>query len=480
MKIALLHGGESLIPGEGVPAGWKIYNFKITQSGWSSFNLPYSAFATPGRYLAEMARRLERDGPAKDVLLFNPWLELRRSDVALVLRHMRQAGDAPRIINNRDGIPVAYRLAANGIPELGRLALLSCVDAGLDAQLLGVLLDRPVPNISDAALDTCSTVGNGYSPHQSLQRILRWMAEHALATMTVHLRLGKDIPPVFAVLPYHAGDLLFFSLAQRRISVPFITGIVVARGFEDIVKAVSPSLPYRVIELVRTRSDGDIAWENRQFDAIRSQLADDLLYYYCRPLRPYDAAEYHLLDQYAFAAGHDGCSSLVREEGSVCSACTDTSVLLHFDGGWPLKVYPHPWRQRLIELLVGRGYNVTTLTDAPEAEHATHRNVRFTNLCTLKKLIEQHAVLIGMDSFPCHYAAHVLGTPTICLFACTQPSNSDAPASPRYAALEMRLPCRPCGAYATCPRDGGSECDNFVAPERVMEALDKIQNKQGM
>lgn len=479
LKIGLLHGGESFVPGEGVPAGWRIYNFRDSRSGWSSFNLPYSAFATPGRYLAEMARRLERDGAARDFLLFNPWLELRRSDVAHVLRLARQTGDPFQIISNRGSLPIAYRLAANKLPELGHLALLSCVDASLDARLLGVLLGRSVANISDAALDTCSTIGNGYSPHQTFQRILRWMAEHALATVNDRLGAGKCIPPVFAVLPYHAGDLLFFSLAHRRTPAPFIAGVVVARGFEDIIKAASPSLPHRIVDLARTRSDGDPAWEVRQFDAILSQLADDLLYYYCRPLRPYDATEYHLLDQYAFAVGHDGCSSLLREAESGVTACADASVLLHFDGGWPLKVYPRPWRQQLIELLAGRGFRITTLTDDPEADYATHRNVRFANLGALKGMIEQHAVLIGMDSFPCHYAAHVLGTPTICLFACTQPSNSDAPESSRYTALEMHLSCRPCGAYAICPRDGGTECGNFVAPERVMDALDKMRNTQG-
>lgn len=480
MKIGLLHGGESLIPGQGVPANWKIYNFRNILNGWSSFDLPYSAFATPGRYLAEMARRLNRDSLTKDLLLFNPWLEPGRLDIALVLQHMRHANEGPEIISDRNGIPVAYRLAANELPELGIFALLSCIDAGLDARLLGTLLGRPVVNKCDSVLDLLPAIGNGYFSHPVHRRILLWMAEHALATVAAHLKLGKAIPPVFAVLPYHAGDLLFFALAHRRIPAPFVTGVVVERKFEDVIRAASPSLPYRVIDLASTRGNGDIAWENMQVDAIRSQLADDLLYYYCRPLRYYDTAQYHLLDQYAFAMGHDGCSSLVKGEGNRLSIRSDISVLLHFDGGWPLKIYPRAWRQRLIEMLASRGYRVTTLTDDPEANCQTHRNVCFTNLSALKNLIEQHMILVGMDSFPCHYAAHVLGTPTICLFACTQPSNSDAPASSHYMALEMGLSCRPCRAWSACARDGGTECGNFVAPERVIEAIEKIQSMQGM
>lgn len=473
-----MHGGESLVPGQGVPANWKIFNFRNLRSGWFFFDLPYSAFATPSRYLAEMVRRLSRDDPKQKLLLFNPWIELGRAEVALVLQQMRHATEGPVIVADRNGIPVAYLLAANDVSELRMLTLLSCVDAELDARLLGILMERKVTSVRDPVLDIGVAVGNGYSSHPMHRRIMCWMAEHALAAVVAHTRSGKAIPPIFAVLPYHAGDILFFALAHRRTLFPFVDGVVVERRFEEVVRAASPSLPYRVLNLERIRSDGEIAWENRQFDAIRAQLRDDLLYYYCRPLRPYDVSEYHLIDQYAFAVGHDGRSPLVREEGTVFPVCLDNSVLLHFDGGWPLKVYPVAWRRRLIELLVERGCRITTLTNEPDADFSTHRNVRFTDLGALKSLIEQHSILVGMDSFPCHYAAHVLNVPTICLFASTQPANSDAVESSRYMALEMGLPCRPCGAWSICPRNGSAECGNFVTPEKVAEAIKRVLDKQ--
>lgn len=475
MKIGLLRGGGSLVPGHGCPSDWKIFNFRNIRSGWSNFDLPYSAFATPARYLAEMIRRLSNESPGKGYLIFNPFLEPSQNEIALVLQRVRFSDELSEIIIDCNGIPIAYRLPANGLPELGRMALLSCIDGAIDAKLLGHFMGKTVQIWHEPAIDVSYTVGNGYSFHHATQRVLRWMGESALSMVEKHLEQVKDIPPVFALLPYHAGDLLFFALAHQRTSTPSVSGVVIARQFEDVVKAADAGMPTRLIDLANTRSNGDPAWENAQFDHIVSALADDLLYYYCRPLRPYDAAEYHLLDQYAFAIGHDGCSSLIKTPCEDYTVRSELSVLLHFDGGWPLKIYPHRWRQELIELLARQGYRITTLTDDPEMEFSTHRNTHFTGLGALKELIGQHSILVGMDSFPCHFAAHVMGAPAICLFAATQPVNSDAPASSRYLALEQHLPCRPCGAHSICPLDGSEECSNFVAPEMVIEAMEKMR-----
>jgi hypothetical protein len=79
-----------------------------------------------------------------------------------------------------------------------------------------------------------------------------------------------------------------------------------------------------------------------------------------------------------------------------------------------------------------------------------------------------------MDSFPCHYSAHVLGMPTICLFSSTKPVNSNARHAVNYLYLENGLGCRPCYAVARCPVYRKHSCKNFVSPERVSEEITRM------
>jgi hypothetical protein len=79
-----------------------------------------------------------------------------------------------------------------------------------------------------------------------------------------------------------------------------------------------------------------------------------------------------------------------------------------------------------------------------------------------------------MDSFPSHYCAHMLGLPTLCLFANTKPVNSDATASEHYMFLEQALSCRPCYATVHCPVYGGIECRNFSPPTMVADQVEAL------
>ena len=77
----------------------------------------------------------------------------------------------------------------------------------------------------------------------------------------------------------------------------------------------------------------------------------------------------------------------------------------------------------------------------------------------------------GVDSFPHHFVRHMLGWPTIALFANTKPCNSDARESADYRALVGALPCNPCGADQECPMIGREDCDNFAQPHQVVAAI---------
>jgi hypothetical protein len=145
--------------------------------------------------------------------------------------------------------------------------------------------------------------------------------------------------------------------------------------------------------------------------------------------------------------------------------------LLHFDGGWPLKVYAKDQQDELIDLLCARGYSVTVLAGT-QYEHPKCQVTTFKGYEPFVELMRSHHLLVGMDSFPVHYAAHVLGLPTICLFASTRPENSNARPAINYSYLEKGLQCRPCLGIARCPRYGGSNCRNFVDPLTVVTEVE--------
>ena len=112
-----------------------------------------------------------------------------------------------------------------------------------------------------------------------------------------------------------------------------------------------------------------------------------------------------------------------------------------------------------------------TVIDRPDMEELGVRSVASDETALLSSAAKSHHIFIGVDSFPHHFVRHVLGWPTIGLFANTKPCNSDAKAAPDYRALAAHLPCNPCGAHDRCPLQGGEECANFVEPTRLVSAI---------
>lgn len=473
MKIGLIRPGGRLVTGPGFPENWRIHNFKIAYEAFSNYDLMHSAFSTPGRYLAEIFRRLN-SASGQPILIVNPLIECWRVELSLIFKRLVTHQQLPAILVDGNGIPAVYMLPPTSDDNLiRRMALVSCVDGALDAAYLEKLFGVHVSVIHEKnGLHLHQSLGNGFvsSPAQLKQHL--WVTHRALSTLQQH-----PSAEIWGLLPYHAGDLLFFSLAYQRMGKSFINGLVVARPFRDIVSVVAPHLPLIELDLPSLRSGGEPLWDEKQFTAIVENLPSDRCYYNFRPCRDYDVANFHLLDQYAFAQGYDGVLSLLKHPNSYTETVREKSVLLHFDGGWPLKVYPIDWQQQLIDILLSRGYEITVLGQDQKVISPNYRRVQFTNLAELERLIRRHSVLVGMDSFPCHYAAHVLGAPSICLFASTQPANSNALPSPIYEAIERGLPCRPCRAYARCPRKGVLQCENFESPVFVANAVEAMRKR---
>ena len=69
--------------------------------------------------------------------------------------------------------------------------------------------------------------------------------------------------------------------------------------------------------------------------------------------------------------------------------------------------------------------------------------ITFENIQKLEKDIMAHAIFIGMDSFPAHFATHILQHPCICLFSSTRPENSNASLFDGYEFMDNHLKCCP-------------------------------------
>jgi hypothetical protein len=464
MQIGVLSSGRRYVLPD-LTGDSRIWNFTIGPADASPLTLLHSAAATPGRYIAEMARRAAGGGA---VTIVNPLLEAAPAEMRLVVS--AAVHESPRattlVIEDSAGRPLAYRLPADAARQRP-VALLSGVDADADAALLGALTRTAVPTARLPLAFAFPASPEGFTLAAADADIYRWVARRA--TTELAAARDRDAVPYAVIMPFHAGDILFLLLALRRTELP-VAALVVDRRYRDIVAAVAPHLACIEVDLAAGKSQA-IDWDPalRQW-VMQDRLPRGYLYAYCRPSRRYDNFPIHLIDQYAFACGAPALAPLPPSTAATVQKKPNRRVLVHVDGGWPMKIYPDAQLAGLIAALGEAGFAVTVLSGRSEERIHGQPNVRLRNLEHLRELLAGHDLLIGMDSFPAHYAAHVAGVPTLCLFASTQPPNSDAPPSVRYRALEAGLDCRPCRAVSQCPRFGGDVCRNFAAPDVVTAA----------
>lgn len=485
MQIALLNGyGSDVSYVASGPGGadWKFFNFRFAAAPdqLSFMCMPHSAFATPGRYLLEIARRMRTALPDTHLpmLLFNPMFQPDKAIISLVLALAGKQGvlQAPLIYCDVENRPVAYLFPPRALrDDLPGLSLLSATHAKLDRDLLALLLEQAVEIRRMPSLQIDIGLYNGFYGGPYLP-LLEWFSENALRQLCHPISAGNQ--GIHAYMPHHAGDVLFFSLAVCATATSHLAGIAVNAAYLPIVRTIAPEFQATPLDLPAMNRGGTAMPEWDYCKLATGHLPADRCYYHARPVRDYDAVSLHLIDQYAFALGHpclhpDELPSrqAAPNLASPPAASEGIRVLLHFDGGWPLKVYPRQQQEELVGLLQARGWEVSVL----DGKHPLPcETTRFTDLASFQELLGRQHLLIGMDSFPVHYAAHVAGIPTICLFASTQPANSDAPGAATYLALERGLDCRPCRAISKCPRNGAPSCQNFVEPRQVDLAAAKL------
>lgn len=461
---------------------WDLHSFTISPDILSFSKLFHSAFATPARYIQEIFLRLGTldEGKRCDAkFVFNPLFDSSQLDILLVLAALKEAApfDGITIPVDRDGLPAGYLLPPRMDADDARfLTLLSTVDAEIDAKLCHLLFQTEARCLPVPHLTLAKTQHNGFI-YEENRHIYRWVTEQAIAVLRT--KSSRSGIPFTAVMPHHAGDVLFFTLAFNQVRPP-IHRIAVNKAYQDIVSDNAPGLAVLSIDaLPINRSDelqrGKVTPEGVHFHTIKAMLPEDSFYVYYRPSRDYNVSLFHLIDHFAFALGRRFCSEknlLARHKPGPnlyqpeTPANAPVRILLHFDGGWPLKVYPKPQQERLIELLRAKGYVVTILAGG-DRDYSNCTVTSFQGYAQFKALLQSQHLMVGMDSFPAHYAVHVQGLPTICLFASTRPENSDAPGASNYVRLEEGLRCRPCYGIARCPLYGGADCHNFVSPETV-------------
>lgn len=470
---------------------WSVHGFAISTSDLSFYRILHSAFATPARYIEEIFLRLcalEEDGQRSPKLVFNPLYDSGSLGIQLVLAAIGEAipFEGVTVLVDVDGLPAGYILPASIESDDTRfLNLLSTVDGDLDSKICRMLFQTGIRCLQVPHLSLARAQHNGFYYKENLD-IYRWLAERNLAMLLSRQERALKDGFFTAVMPHHAGDVLFFSLAFNRVRSHF-NRIAVNQVYVDIVKDQAPGLAVLPISTTPINRGVDLRQgkstpDKNYFDTIKEHLLGEGFYYYCRASRDYNLAQFHLIDQYAFALGGRFFSEkdLVtcqkpRPEPFQPELPVDGSarILLHFDGGWPLKVYPKAQQDCLIDLLVAKGYAVTILDGGTYANTKCLSKV-FESFAQFKELVQSHHLLVGMDSFPSHYAAHVVGLPTICLFASTRPENSNAPAAANYLYLEKGLGCRPCYGTAKCLLYWSDYCRNFSTPEKVVEEIERM------
>jgi hypothetical protein len=503
MKIGIINESNFVLTDPETDS-WAIHSFTISVSALSFSEIFDSAFATPARYVQEIFVRLcslEEPGKETPKFILNPLFKTNQLNISLALEALRGISSLHEmaVLSDNEGLPAGYLFPAWLTSKDSRfLALLSTVHGATDAELLQRAFFAATPCIPHSHLSLKWSGHNGFQ-YEENRSIYRWVADRAIKMLDSRVKASdlhkathqRDAISMTAVMPYHAGDLLFFIIAFNHIR-PLVFRIVVNKAYEDIVAGNAPALAALPIDLPLLNRDedfqrGNVTPDHAYFERFCTQLPEDSFYGYYRSSRNYNVTKFHLIDHFIFALGgrlRSRTELLVSQKTvpdvfALMPSAGPRKILLHFDGGWPLKIYGKDQQEQLIDLLCAKGYSVTVLA-ATQYDHPKCRITTFKGYEYLVELLRSHHLLVGMDSFPVHYAVHVLGLPTICLFASTRPENSNARPAPNYSSLEKGLRCRPCSAISRCPLYGDLYCRNFVDPgivvTEVARMLDAVAN----
>jgi len=456
-------------------------NFRIDQSSVSREAMLDSFVSTPSRYLLELVRRTRTScANAPWILVFNPLLRPPEFLLRLTLAAAQKATRAA-VFGSSNGLPVAYLLPPETLSDLRYLLLLSCADADLDQRLLAMILNTAVTSVN---LDFPAPliVPNGFLVGDYLKP-MKWCAEHAIGVMARARSSSTDAdvagrstagPCFTAYFPHHAGDVLFMALAARDFAKPLYDEIAIHEDYAAIARRAGMALSILPLHGPVPNRGSYRSEDCLHFMDLAPHLPTDRFYVYCRTTRNYNFTDFHFIDHFRFCLGEaltrpEQLSNGIPRHTERPPAPGRRKVLLHCSAGWPLKVYPLTAQIHLTTQLRQLNVGVVTLDATSPADGCT--NVRFTDLAALENLLATVDLVIGMDSFPAHFAAYVLGIPTIYLFSSTHPVNSSPRLSGDHRILQGGETCCPCLGWDRCFRYRTSDCRNFAPPAQVAEIV---------
>ncbi|MFL5350519.1 MAG: methyltransferase domain-containing protein [Hyalangium sp.] len=470
-------------------------NFRIAPHRLSAVDMLDSVFASPGRYTAEMLRRLVRhERSIEGYIVVNPRFapSLQAVTAAVQAAHAHRAGHDAVLVHDRHG-RVAATWFRHGIEDadVPTLSALSALDPSADRALLeaafgwksavvGCDADFGGVDANGFLLGSFDPVASAFPAVMAVEALGELVRAHG------HTEARRRIRQV-AVLPFHAGDILF--LCQALQADPLASAIVVLRDYADIVREVAPWLEVFEVDAPAPGRDGyqpsneqvllmDMVQKARA-QAARKGLRLEGVFHLMRPLRDYARTSFHLRQAAWFALGGDA-----EQEADIwpqwraqprqlrSTPGRRERVVVHFDGGWSLKSFPYAHRQPLVSLLRDAGFRVTVL-GKPDPRLVGCDFEPFSNVGKFRKLLMDSAAVVGVDSFPAHYAVHQ-GVPTLHLFGSTHPRNSEYPASSLTATLHHIQPCVPCGHPTTCKLDQSDTCRAFSSPHDIVATLLRI------
>ncbi|HVG59057.1 MAG TPA: methyltransferase domain-containing protein [Hyalangium sp.] len=494
IAIGIAAPGFTAFAGSGLHDA-RCVNFRIAPHKLSAVDMLDSLFAGPGRYTAEMLRRLARhERSPEGYIIVNPRFAPALHAVANavdVARAHRPGMDA-LVVHDRHG-RVAATYFRHGIQDadVPTLSALSALDPSADCALLQTAFGWKTAIVGCDA-DFGGVDANGFllgSFDHVSATFPAVMAVEALGELVRahgHAEARRRVRQV-AVLPFHAGDILF--LCQALQADPLASAIVVLREYGDIVRDVAPWLEVFEVDAPSPGRDGyhppneqlllvELVKQARA-QAARKDVRLDGVFHLMRPVRDYARTSFHLRQAAWFALG-----GAAEQEADIwpqwraqprhlrCTPGRRERVVVHFDGGWSLKSFPPSYRQPLVSLLRDAGFRPTVL-GKPEPGLVGCGFEPFTSVAKLRELLSDTAAIIGVDSFPAHYAVHQ-GVPAVYLFGSTHPRNSEYPASQLTATLQHILPCVPCGHPTTCKLDQSGTCRAFSSPHEIVSALLRI------
>ncbi len=470
----------------------KIYNFTISKKSISMMEIFNSGFSTPARYLMEMLVRVtkymdNKSGLTSPIIIFNPLYEFFSWEISWVLRSIKISEYYQSdivILSDNDNIPIAYCFINLDVVQDKEcyLCFVSTIDAALDSEYLSKIFSCSMSLIKINALRLKAKWNhNGFYYDNRYFNVYITLTQHALSLLKKN---GKNSIKLATIMPHHAGDLLFLSLAAKYTKSIF-SHIVVWNNYVDIINKVEHNLTVLPVELAPPFRGGsqltnDIDYVLALYD---QELDKSYLYCYGRGTREHGGSnEHHLIDHYAFQLGHHCINEddLISKNKTyppvkLLPSIKKKSIFLHFDAGWSLKVYPKDWQEELIDLLINDGFSITILCDKKDVyQDSKCKRIFFKNLSALTELLLSHHIVVGMDSFPAHLATHILGLPTICLFSNTNHSNAGAKITESYLYL-CNNTCQPCYSNDLCPK-GFNFCINFRNPKDVFDSITEMFN----